>query len=99
MNKQQTARLRQLSDWLHEQDRKFLFELLVPATPEQKVAAGNDTDRYDREIRPELVRRTLAALQDAGVEPDVWKIEGLDKRDDCRRVAEQARHSQRAYRP
>ena len=90
MNKRQTARLRQLCDWLHERDRKFLFELLVPATLQQKAAAGNDTDRYDREIRPELVRRTLAALQDAGVEPDIWKIEGLDKRDDCRRVAEQA---------
>ena len=31
MNTRQGARLARLSDWLHENDRKFLFELLVPA--------------------------------------------------------------------
>ena len=30
MNERQTARLKRLSDWLHDNDRKFLFELLVP---------------------------------------------------------------------
>ena len=33
MNARQTERLKRLSDWLHEHDRKFLFELLVPAEP------------------------------------------------------------------
>src|SRR5919112_2506542 len=31
MNRRQVARLKKLADWLHEHDRKFLFELLVPA--------------------------------------------------------------------
>jgi myo-inositol catabolism protein IolC len=31
MNRRQAERLARLSDWLHEHDRKFLFELLVPA--------------------------------------------------------------------
>ncbi len=35
MNKRQLDRLKTLSDWLHANDRKFLFELLVPATDEQ----------------------------------------------------------------
>ena len=97
MNQRQTARLRQLSDWLHARDRKFLYELLVPPTAEQLAAVDEDMDRYDREIRPGLVVQTIAAAQRAGVEPDVWKIEGLDKREDCQRVAEQARQGGRDH--
>src|SRR3954469_3093404 len=68
MNERQTARLKRLSDWLHEHDRKFLFELLVPATDDQLGQVGGDTDRYDAELRPELMRRAIEALQNAGVE-------------------------------
>ncbi len=95
VNARQTARLRQLSDWLHTHNRKFLFELLVPATTEQLAAVDEDIDRYDREIRPGLVRQSIAAMQQAGVEADIWKIEGLDERADCQRVAEQARQQAR----
>jgi 5-dehydro-2-deoxygluconokinase len=91
MNRRQAARLKRLADWLHEHDRKFLFELLVPAEEEQLAAVGGDTDRYDAELRPELMRRTIAELQDAGVEADIWKIEGVDTREDCERIAAQAR--------
>jgi myo-inositol catabolism protein IolC len=91
MNRRQSERLRRLSDWLHERDRKFLFELLVPAEPGQLESVGGDTDRYDAELRPELMRRTIAALQDAGVEADIWKIEGVDERSDCETIAEQTR--------
>src|SRR5262245_52344954 len=35
MNKRQAERLARLSDWLHANDRKFLFELLVPAEDAQ----------------------------------------------------------------
>jgi myo-inositol catabolism protein IolC len=95
LNERQTARLRRLADWLHAHGRKLLFELLVPATAEQLDAVDEDRERYDREVRPGLVVRSIAALQAAGVEADVWKIEGLDERADCRRVAEQARHGGR----
>jgi myo-inositol catabolism protein IolC len=91
LNQRQTERLARLADWLHEHDRKFLFELLVPAEDDQLAAVGGDTDRYDAELRPELMRRTIAALQDAGVEADIWKIEGVDTREDCERIAAQAR--------
>jgi myo-inositol catabolism protein IolC len=87
MNARQTVRLRELSDWLHERDRKFLFELLVPAEPEQLESVGGDEDRYDRDVRPALMLEAIESLQAAGVEPDVWKIEGLDAREDCERVA------------
>ncbi len=91
MNRRQAERLKRLADWLHEHDRKFLFELLVPAEEEQLAAVGGDTDRYDAELRPELMRRTIAELQDTGVEADIWKIEGVDTREDCERIAAQAR--------
>src|SRR3954462_4293982 len=91
MNQRQTERLKRLSDWLHEHGRKFLFELLVPAEDAQLEQVGGDTDRYDAEVRPELMRRTIAELQDAGVEADIWKIEGVDTREECERIAAQAR--------
>jgi myo-inositol catabolism protein IolC len=91
MNKDQLARLKRLADWLHETDRKFLFELLVPATDEQLASVGGDSDRYDAELRPELMRRAIADAQDFGVEVDVWKIEGVDEQSDAAMLAEQAR--------
>lgn len=90
-NAAQVERLKRLSDWLHEHDRKFLFELLVPAEPSQLEAVGGDTDRYDAELRPDLMVRTITEIQDAGIEVDIWKIEGLDERADCERVAAQTR--------
>ena len=91
MNKRQAERLRRLGEWLHEHDRKFLFELLVPAEEEQLASVEGDADRYDAELRPELMVRAIAALQDAGVEADIWKIEGVDARADCERIADQTR--------
>jgi myo-inositol catabolism protein IolC len=91
MNSRQLERLKRLADWLHEHDRKFLFELLVPAEPDQLESVGGDTDRYDAELRPDLMRRAIAAIQDHGVEVDVWKIEGVDERSDCEMLVEQAR--------
>src|SRR5262249_21172548 len=73
MNEEQLVRLKRLADWLHDNDRKFLFELLVPATDEQLSSVGGDTDRYDAELRPELMRRAIEGAQNAGVEVDVWK--------------------------
>jgi 5-dehydro-2-deoxygluconokinase len=90
-NGEQLAKLKRLSDWLKAHDRKFLFELLVPAEPHQLEAVGGDTDRYDAELRPELMRRAIEEIQDAGIEVDVWKIEGLDERSDCEMIVAQAR--------
>jgi myo-inositol catabolism protein IolC len=91
MNAGQVKRLKILSDWLHENDRKFLFELLVPAEDHQLESVGGDTDRYDAELRPELMRRAIEEYQQAGVEADVWKIEGVDAREDCEMLAKQTR--------
>ena len=91
MNERQLGRLKRLSDWLHENDRKFLFELLVPATEAQLQQVGGDDDRYDSELRPELMRRAIETVQNTGIEVDIWKIEGVDDRDDAAMLSEQAR--------
>jgi myo-inositol catabolism protein IolC len=90
-NAVQLEKLKRLSDWLKQHDRKFLFELLVPAEDAQLQAVDGDTDRYDAELRPQLMRRAIAEIQDAGIEVDIWKIEGVDERSDCEMLAEQAR--------
>jgi myo-inositol catabolism protein IolC len=95
MNERQTERLRRLSEWLHEHDRKFLFELLVPATSEQLERVGGDADRYDEELRPQLMMEAIIALQNGGVEPDIWKIEGIDDREACREIAQLVRREGR----
>jgi myo-inositol catabolism protein IolC len=91
MNERQLGRLKELADWLHDHDRKFLFELLVPATDDQLGSVDGDADRYDAELRPELMRRAIEGCQQRGVEVDVWKIEGVDAREDAMMLAEQAR--------
>jgi myo-inositol catabolism protein IolC len=95
MNRRQAERLKRLSDWLHSGDRKFLFELLVPAEDAQLEKVGGDSDRYDAELRPELMRQAIVDFQDAGVEADVWKIEGIDTQEDCDKIAQTARRDGR----
>jgi myo-inositol catabolism protein IolC len=91
MNQRQLERLKELSDWLHAHDRKFLFELLVPPTEEQLSTVDGDSDRYDAELRPELMRQTISEIQENGIEVDIWKIEGVDDSRDAAMLVEQAR--------
>lgn len=91
LNLRQAARLARLTDWLHANDRKLLFELLVPPERHQLAEVDDEMDLYDRELRPGLMIEAIRELQNAGVEPDIWKIEGLDAREDCVRLAAVAR--------
>jgi 5-dehydro-2-deoxygluconokinase len=96
MNRRQAERLKRLSERLHSGgSSRFMFELLVPATPAQLEQSKGDKKEYDRSTRPELMVRAINALQDAGIEPDVWKIEGIDRPEDCARVVTAARRNGR----
>ena len=96
LNQRQTTRLKQLSDYCRAAGQLFMFELLVPATKAQMDRVQADKNTYDLRSRPALMLQTIRTLQDAGVEPDVWKIEGLDRREDCERVVEIARRDGRS---
>lgn len=95
LNKRQEDRLRRLSEYLATTKRLFMLELLVPPEKAQLERVGGQK-AYDRELRPKLMIEAIRALQDAGIEPDVWKIEGLDLRQDCEQIVEVTRRDGRA---
>jgi myo-inositol catabolism protein IolC len=96
LNARQSARLRRLSEYLHGQDRsKYMFELLVPPEQAQLDRLSGDRKRYDRDLRPQLMVKAICQLQDAGVEPDLWKIEGLESKEDGEKVVAAARRGGR----
>ena len=96
LNLRQVGRLRQLSEYCRRSQRRFMFELLVPPTDEQLAQAGGNKDVFDRQARPLLMQQTLRALQEAGIEPDVWKLEGLDSLVNGERIVQIARRGGRA---
>ena len=83
----QGKRIKILSDWIEENERKFLLEFLVPATDEQLESVDGDQLRYDSEIRPKLAVQVVEEMREKGADPDIWKIEGLDTKEDCEKVA------------
>jgi|SRR5215210_4737571 len=88
-NHVQMARLKMLSDAMRAtDDYRFMFELLVPPVTEEEKAAGA---RFDEEMRPQCMVEAIRMLQDFGVEPDIWKIEGVSRREDAKAIAAQAR--------
>jgi len=72
-----------------------MFELLVPAEKAQLERLKGNTKAYDLDLRPKLMVQAITRMQDAGVEPDVWKIEGLDRREDCEGTVSAARRDGR----
>ena len=96
LNDRQTARLKRLSDYLHTtSDSRFMFELLVPPEKSQLDRLQGDKGAFDLELRPRLMVEAIEQLQNAGVEPDLWKIEGLDRRNDCANIVAAARRGGR----
>lgn len=96
LNQRQTDRLRRLSEYLHGRSQsKFLFELLVPAEKEQLARLNGDKSAYDTQLRPLLMVHAIEELQNGGVEPDIWKVEGLDRREDCANIVAAARRGGR----
>lgn len=87
LNARQATQLKQLSDYLNEKSQaRFMFELLVPTEKEQLNRLKGDKKAYDIQLRPRLIVEIIEQIPHVGVEPDVWKIEGLDNRQDCENI-------------
>lgn len=72
------AKLKELSDFCHANNLKLLIEPLIPATEEQLAKVENKKHRFDTELRPDLTIAMVTAFQNAGIECDIWKIEGFE---------------------
>lgn len=91
MNQRQAKKLAQLSEYCFSHGSYFMFELLVPETKEQLARCNGSKAVFDVEIRPTLMVRAIQELQAAGVEADVWKVEGLDRATDFEKVCQAAK--------
>ena len=98
LRERQAQRLAQVSAWAAAANRSLIVELLVPATDADKDATAGSTDRYDDELRPDHTLKVMEYLQDRGVEPAIWTVEGLDRHDDAVAVAATAVRSGRQAR-
>ncbi len=95
LRQQQQVTLKKISDYCHEHNHKFLLEVLVGANDEQLVKVNGDKKEYDRTVRPRLTVEMIKELQDAGVEPDVWKLEGLESVEDYMNCVHQSQMGER----
>jgi myo-inositol catabolism protein IolC len=95
LNERQAVRLKSVTEFCHSHGYKFLLEVLVPARPEQLEAVHGDKAEYDKKIRPQLTVRLIQELQAAGVDPDVWKLEGFDAETDYRSITQQIKSGDR----
>ena len=89
LNNRQIKRLKKLSGYLAKANRPFLFELIVPATPAQLASVNNEKSAYDTQLRPKLMCEAIKQIQDGGVEPAIWKLEGVDKPEDAKAIVTQ----------
>jgi 5-dehydro-2-deoxygluconokinase len=62
-----------VSNFAKEHTIGFMIEPLVPPTPEQ--SENND---YDHQLRPDLTVQMIHEIYNAGIFPNIWKIEGSD---------------------
>jgi 5-dehydro-2-deoxygluconokinase len=96
LNERQATLLRRLSSYLRTRSAsRFMFELLVPPSASQLERLAGNEQMYDATVRPVLMVSAIHELQERGVEPDVWKVEGLDRREDCERIVAAARRDGR----
>ena len=92
----QFDRLIAVSNALHASGRTFMIELMVPATPGQLQSVGSDALRYDAELRAGLTVQVIEQMQDEGIEPDIWNLEGLESAADARAAVASAQRGGRS---
>lgn len=83
----QAGRLRRLADWLRPRGYRFLLELLVPPSARRLALVGGRAAHYDSRLRPVAMLDAIYEIREAGIEPDAWKIEGVDAVEDCELIA------------
>jgi len=96
LKKRQLEKLKTVSDFCIVKDFKFLLEVLIIPTKSQSEIVKNSKEEFDKTLRPHLTIRMIKELQTAGVEPDVWKLEGFDSKEDYTEIVKAARENNRS---
>ncbi|SRR3989338_2659839 len=91
LNERQLKRLKELGNFLRSIGVGYLFELIVAATPAQLQSVGGAKERFDSEVRPKLMVKGIKMIQDHGIDPAIWKLEGVDKKEDAEALVRQVR--------
>jgi myo-inositol catabolism protein IolC len=87
---EQLALLRTIGNFARQHGRDYLLEVLITPTPEQLQEGGGDKAGFRAKVFPRLLVESIAEMQDHGIEPDIWKVEGLDTVEDTEAVGAQA---------
>ncbi len=87
----QAGELKRLNDFCHSNNFKFMLEVLIEASENQLLSVNGDKNRYDQEVRPKLAVDLVRELQEKEVDPDVWKLEGMEREDDYKALVGRAR--------
>jgi len=96
MNERQRARLKTVNDFCKEGGYKFLFELLAIPTPQELETAGDDKEKYEQGTRWEVMRKSIKEFYESGIEPEIWKIEGLESMEQMKAVVNETRSGGRS---
>jgi myo-inositol catabolism protein IolC len=81
MNRRQRSRLGELSAHCSRRGLPLMVELIVPPEPAQVGPL------YDTQVRPRSTVRAIEEIRGDGIAADVWKVEGLERREDTHRVS------------
>lgn len=77
VNEAQQRKLRRLSEICRSSGLKLTLELVMGPTQAQLDQSAS-VEAWDAEIRPGLIVQAIRELQDAGIEPDLWALRGID---------------------
>lgn len=87
----QLRELQDVSAELQTRGQAWILEILQPPTDAQLSSVNGDRERYDDEVRPDLMVETISQIHDVDVYPDVWKLEGLSSVPATERVVDAMR--------
>ena len=74
------TRLAAVSEWAARTNRRWIIELLVSPTPEQRATYQNQHG-FESDPRSALTAQAISQLQSEGVHPAVWMLEGFERPD------------------
>ena len=77
VNEAQQRKLRRLSEIARSSSPGLTLELIMRPTQAQLDQSGS-VEAWDTDVRPSLIVQAIHELQDAGVEPDLWALRGID---------------------